>query len=209
MNTRSAASNGGRSPVPDLDPEPTLGSEAELAVGQLLARMGEDPDRPGLRQTPRRVAESLAYLTSGYRADLDQILGSAIFEEKYDELVMVRDIKFYSLCEHHLLPFFGVAHVGYLPAGRIVGLSKLPRLVDAFARRLQVQERMTNQIAATLQRYLEPKGAGVVLEADHLCTMMRGVEKPGSRTITSSMTGIFRRDVRTRGEFMGLIRGGS
>lgn len=186
-----------------------MGSEAELAVGQLLARMGEDPDRPGLRQTPRRVAESLAYLTSGYRADLDQILGSAIFEEKYDELVLVRDIKFYSLCEHHLLPFFGVAHVGYLPAGRIVGLSKLPRLVDAFARRLQVQERMTNQIAATLQRYLEPKGAGVVLEADHLCTMMRGVEKPGSRTITSSMTGIFRRDVRTRGEFMGLIRGGS
>jgi GTP cyclohydrolase I len=179
-----------------------------VQVRRLLSRIGDDPDRQGLRETPRRVAESLAFLTSGYRLDLDQILGQAIFEERYDELVLVRDITFYSLCEHHLLPFFGVAHVGYLPAGRIIGLSKLPRLVDAFAKRLQVQERMTSEIAQTLQRYLEPRGVGVVLEADHLCTMMRGVEKPGNRTITSYMTGIFRRDPRTRAEFMGLIRGG-
>lgn len=179
-----------------------------MQVRRLLSRIGDDPDRQGLRETPRRVAESLAFLTSGYRLDLDQILGQAIFEERYDELVLVRDITFYSLCEHHLLPFFGVAHVGYLPAGRIIGLSKLPRLVDAFAKRLQVQERMTSEIAQTLQRYLEPRGVGVVLEADHLCTMMRGVEKPGNRTITSYMTGIFRRDPRTRAEFMGLIRGG-
>jgi GTP cyclohydrolase I len=177
-------------------------------VRRLLSQIGDDPDRQGLRDTPRRVAESLSFLTAGYRADLDQILGQAVFEERYDELVLVRDITFYSLCEHHLLPFFGVAHVGYLPAGRIMGLSKLPRLVDAFAKRLQVQERMTSEIAQTLQRYLEPRGVGVVLEADHLCTMMRGVEKPGNRTITSSMTGIFRRDPRTRAEFMGLIRGG-
>lgn len=185
-----------------------LGADAENAVRQLLAHIGEDPARQGLQQTPRRVAESLAFLTSGYREDLDRLLGKAVFEERYDELVMVRDISFYSLCEHHLLPFFGVAHVGYLPRGRIIGLSKIPRLVDVFARRLQVQERMTSEIAMTLQRHLEPRGVAVVLEADHLCTMMRGVEKPGNRTITSSMTGIFRQDPRTRGEFMGLIRGG-
>jgi len=186
----------------------SLGGDAELLVGQLLEKMGEDPTRQGLLETPRRVAESLAFLTSGNQVDLDQILGQAVFEEGYDELVLVRDIAFYSLCEHHLLPFFGVAHVGYLPRGRIIGLSKIPRLVDAFGRRLQVQERMTSEIAQTLQRHLEPRGVAVVLEADHLCTMMRGVEKPGNRTITSSMTGIFRRDPRTRGEFMGLIRGG-
>jgi len=177
-------------------------------VLQLLAQVGEDPQRPGLRHTPRRVAESLAFLTAGYQVDLDRVLGQAVFQEPYDELVLVRDITFYSLCEHHLLPFFGVAHVGYLPHGRIIGLSKIPRLVDAFARRLQVQERMTSEIAQTLQRHLEPRGVAVVLEADHLCTMMRGVEKPRNRTITSSMTGVFRQDPRTRGEFMGLIRGG-
>lgn len=187
---------------------PTLGADTQAMVARLLSQIGEDPDRPGLRSTPRRVMESLAFLTAGYQVDLDRILGQAVFEEPYDELVLVRDITFYSLCEHHLLPFFGVAHVGYLPNGRIIGLSKIPRLVDAFARRLQVQERMTNEIAQTLQRHLEPRGVAVVLEADHLCTMMRGVEKPGNRTITSSMTGIFRRDPRTRGEFMGLIRGG-
>jgi GTP cyclohydrolase I len=187
---------------------PTLGADTEALVVRLLAQMGEDPERQGLRSTPRRVAESLAYLTAGYQVDLERILGQAVFAEPYDELVLIRDITFYSLCEHHLLPFFGVAHVGYLPQGRIIGLSKIPRLVDAFARRLQVQERMTSEIAQTLQRHLEPRGVAVVLEADHLCTMMRGVEKPGNRTITSSMTGIFRRDPRTRGEFMGLIRGG-
>jgi GTP cyclohydrolase I len=186
----------------------SLGREAESLIQRLLSEIDEDPLRSGLRETPRRVAESLDFLTSGNRVDLDDILGKAVFEEGYDELVVVRDITFYSLCEHHLLPFFGVAHVGYLPRGRIIGLSKIPRLVDAFARRLQVQERMTSEIAQTLQRHLEPQGVAVVLEADHLCTMMRGVEKPGNRTITSSMTGIFRRDPRTRGEFMGLIRGG-
>jgi GTP cyclohydrolase I len=153
------------------------------------------------------VAQSLTFLTSGYEVNVDDILGRAVFGERYDELVVVRDISFYSLCEHHLLPFFGLAHVGYLPQGRIIGLSKLPRLVDAFARRLQVQERMTSEIADALQRHLEPRGVAVVLEADHLCTMMRGVQKQGNRTITSSMTGIFRRDPRTRGEFMSLIRG--
>jgi GTP cyclohydrolase I len=185
----------------------SLAGDAESAVRRLLTEVGEDPDRPGLRDTPRRVAESLTFLTSGYRVNVDDILGRAIFEERYDELVVVRDITFYSLCEHHLLPFFGLAHVGYLPQGRIIGLSKLPRLVDAFARRLQVQERMTSEIAAALQRHLEPRGVAVVLEADHLCSMMRGVQKPGNRTITSSMTGIFRRDPRTRAEFMSLIRG--
>jgi GTP cyclohydrolase I len=182
-------------------------TDAESAVRRLLTYVGEDPDRPGLHDTPRRVAQSLAFLTSGYKVNVDDIIGRAVFEERYDELVVVRDISFYSLCEHHLLPFFGLAHVGYLPQGRIIGLSKLPRLVDAFARRLQVQERMTSEIADALQRHLEPRGVAVVLEADHLCSMMRGVQKPGNRTITSSMTGIFRRDPRTRGEFMSLIRG--
>jgi GTP cyclohydrolase I len=184
-----------------------LDRDAESAVRRLLTYVGEDPDRPGLRDTPRRVAQSLAFLTSGYQVNVDDILGRALFEERYDELVLVRNISFYSLCEHHLLPFFGLAHVGYLPQGRIIGLSKLPRLVDAYARRLQVQERMTSEIADALQRHLEPRGVAVVLEADHLCSMMRGVQKPGNRTITSSMTGIFRRDPRTRGEFMSLIRG--
>ncbi|MGH7610217.1 MAG: GTP cyclohydrolase I FolE [Candidatus Dormibacteria bacterium] len=188
--------------------QPSLGPRAEAAVRQLVEAIGEDPRRPGLRSTPRRVAESLAFLTEGYSADLDLILGAAIFEEDYDELVLVRDIGFYSLCEHHLLPFFGVAHVGYLPHGRLVGLSKLPRVVDAFSRRLQVQERMTSEIAQAIQGYLAPRGVGVVIEADHLCTMMRGVRRPGNRTVTSSMTGIFRRDARTRAEFMDLIRGG-
>lgn len=204
-NTPAPGRNG---PAAPPAARPTLGSEAESAVGRLLADIGEDPTRQGLLQTPRRVAESLAFLTSGYQVDLDQLLDKAIFDERYDELVLVRDISFYSLCEHHLLPFFGVAHVGYLPLGRIIGLSKIPRLVDVFARRLQVQERMTSEIAQTLQRHLEPRGVAVVLEADHLCTMMRGVERPGNRTITSSVTGIFRQDPRTRGEFMGLIRGG-
>ncbi len=189
-----------------VEPRLRLGPAAETHVRELLRDLSDDPDRPGLADTPRRVSESLAYLTSGYGADLDEVLGRAVFEEAYDELVLVRNIRFYSLCEHHLLPFFGVAHVGYLPAGRLLGLSKLPRLVDIFARRLQVQERMTMEVAQTLQRYLEPRGVAVVLEADHLCTMMRGVQKPGNRTVTSSMTGVFRRDPRTRAELMGLIR---
>jgi GTP cyclohydrolase I len=196
-----------------VDPEwsatrPTLGPDAEAAIRSLLTLMGEDQRREGLRATPRRMAESLAHLTSGYRTDIGEIFAGAIFEETYDEMVLVRDIDFYSLCEHHLLPFFGSAHVAYIPAGKILGLSKLPRIVDAFSRRLQLQERLTTEIATAIDKQLHPKGVAVVLEADHLCTMMRGVEKPGNRTITSCMIGIFRRDPRTRSELMGLIRGG-
>ena len=196
-----------------VDPEwsatrPTLGPDAEAAIRSLLTLMGEDQRREGLRATPRRMAESLAHLTSGYLTDIGEIFAGAIFEETYDEMVLVRDIDFYSLCEHHLLPFFGSAHVAYIPAGKILGLSKLPRIVDAFSRRLQLQERLTTEIATAIDKQLHPKGVAVVLEADHLCTMMRGVEKPGNRTITSCMTGIFRRDPRTRSELMGLIRGG-
>ncbi len=207
MNSESPDLNRPGPPAAALPDSRTVEADAESAVRRLLNYVGEDLERPGLRDTPRRVAQSLAFLTSGYDVNVDDILGRAVFGERYDELVVVRDISFYSLCEHHLLPFFGLAHVGYLPQGRIIGLSKLPRLVDAFARRLQVQERMTSEIADALQRHLQPRGVAVVLEADHLCTMMRGVQKSGNRTITSSMTGIFRRDPRTRGEFMSLIRG--
>ncbi|NNM97542.1 MAG: GTP cyclohydrolase I FolE [Candidatus Dormibacteraeota bacterium] len=177
----------------------------EAAVRELLALLGENPEREGLAATPRRVVESLGQLTSGYHADLDDIVAGAVFEEAYDEMVLVREIAFYSLCEHHLLPFYGQAHVAYVPDGRVLGLSKLPRIVDAFARRLQVQERLTTEIATAIDSRLHPKGVAVVLEADHLCMMMRGVEKSGCRTITSSMTGVFRRDPRTRAEFLGLI----
>ncbi len=204
----SGTADGNPNPALQAATDGRLGDRAEAAITTLLAELGEDPGREGLKQTPRRVAESLAYLTQGYRAELDEILARAVFEERYDEMVLVRDVRFYSLCEHHLLPFFGVAHVAYLPDGRLVGLSKLLRTVDAFARRLQVQERMTTEIAQAIQHYLKPKGAAVVVEADHLCMMMRGVERPGNRTITSCMTGIFLRDARTRGEFMGLIRDG-
>jgi GTP cyclohydrolase I len=207
VNSKSPDLQSQAPPATALPDSTAPGAGAESAVRQLLTYVGEDLERPGLRDTPRRVAQSLAFLTSGYEINVDDILGRAVFGERYDELVVVRDISFYSLCEHHLLPFFGLAHVGYLPQGRIIGLSKLPRLVDAFARRLQVQERMTSEIADALQRHLEPRGVAVVLEADHLCTMMRGVQKQGNRTITSSMTVIFRRDPRTRGEFMSLIRG--
>ncbi|MHB8312855.1 MAG: GTP cyclohydrolase I FolE [Candidatus Dormibacteria bacterium] len=177
----------------------------EAAVRELLALLGENPEREGLVATPRRVVESLGQLTSGYHANLDDIVAGAVFEEAYDEMVLVREIAFYSLCEHHLLPFYGQAHVAYIPDGRVLGLSKLPRIVDAFARRLQVQERLTTEIATAIDSRLHPKGVAVVLEADHLCMMMRGVEKAGSRTVTSSMTGVFRRDPRTRAEFLGLI----
>ncbi len=194
---------------PELDPaaaRPTLGPEAEAAVATLLRLCGEAPDREGLAATPRRVAETLAALTSGYGQDLDAILRGAIFEERYDEMVLVKDIELYSLCEHHLLPFHGVVHVAYIPRGRIVGLGTLPRVVEVFARRLQVQERLTTEIAETLQRYLEPRGVAVVIEASQLCMSMRGVAQRGSRTVTSCMTGIFRQDPRTRGELLSLIR---
>jgi GTP cyclohydrolase IA len=182
---------------------------AEDYVRALLGEIGEEPERDGLLDTPERVRKSLAFLTQGYEQDPRAALETAIFEEDYDEMVVVKDIEFYSLCEHHLLPFFGKAHVAYLPAGRIVGLSKLPRLVDIFARRLQVQERLTTQIAETLQELLQPQGVGVVIEASHLCMMMRGVQKQGSATLTSCLLGRFKADEKTRAEFLDLARGRS
>ena len=174
-------------------------------VETLLSEIGEDPGRAGLTQTPSRVAGSLRYLLSGYAKDLDALVNGAIFEEAYSEMVVVRDIEVYSLCEHHLLPFFGKAHVAYIPDGRILGLSKIPRIVDMFARRLQVQERLTTQIGDALQSVLEPQGVGVVIEAIHLCMAMRGVEKQNSSAVTSSLTGCFRDDDKSRNEFLALI----
>jgi GTP cyclohydrolase IA len=178
-------------------------------VREQLSLMGENPDREGLLRTPDRVATAMAFLTRGYQQNVRTIVGKAIFEEPHENMVMVRDIELYSLCEHHLLPFFGRAHIAYVPAGRIVGLSKLPRIVDVFARRLQVQERLTEEIAAAIEEVLEPRGVGVVIEAAHLCMMMRGVEKQSSKTITSALRGIFRSDPRTREEFLSLARGKS
>ncbi len=177
----------------------------EKLIHQLLIELGENPDRPGLQRTPLRVAKSLRYLTSGYQADVDRIINQAMFEEDYQEMVLVNDIDFYSLCEHHMLPFYGKCHVAYIPDGKIIGLSKIPRIVDAFARRLQVQERMTTQIAETLMRHLKPAGVAVVTEARHLCMMMRGVEKQNTLVKSSALYGIFREDLRTREEFMNLI----
>jgi GTP cyclohydrolase I len=175
-------------------------------IRRLLAELGEDPDREGLRQTPRRVAQAMEFLTSGYGTDLEEIINGALFTVEYNEMVIVRDIDFYSLCEHHMLPFFGKCHVAYIPDGRVIGLSKLPRIVDAFARRLQVQERLTQQVAETIDAKVAPLGVGVVVEATHLCMAMRGVEKQNSVTVTSAMRGVFHGDARTRSEFLELIR---
>lgn len=180
--------------------------EAELAalVRRQLELLGEDPDRSGLLKTPERVAKSLQFLTRGYAQDAAAVIGDALYEETHESMVMVRDIELYSLCEHHLLPFFGRAHVAYIPNGRIVGLSKMARIVDVYARRLQVQERLTEQVARALESALHPRGVGVVIEAQHLCMMMRGVEKQNSRTITSALRGSFRDDAKTRDEFLRL-----
>ena len=178
---------------------------AELAR-ELLRALGEDPTREGLVKTPERMARALTELTAGYRQDPEQVLNGARFTERYDEMVLVKGIEFQSLCEHHLLPFFGTCHVAYLPDGRIVGLSKIPRVVDCFARRLQVQERLTCQIAETLQASLQPRGVAVVIEAQHLCMMMRGVTKQHATMVTSSMLGRFRTDPKTRSEFFALIK---
>jgi GTP cyclohydrolase I len=175
-------------------------------IRQLLAELGEDPSREGLLDTPKRVEKALAFLTSGYAADVDATLNNALFSVDYNEMVIVRDIDFYSLCEHHLLPFIGKCHVAYIPQGRVLGLSKIPRLVDIFARRLQIQERLTNQIAETLREKVDPLGVAVVMEATHLCMAMRGVEKQNSVATTSAMLGVFREDARTRMEFLELIR---
>ena len=178
-------------------------------IRTLLADLGEDPTREGLRDTPKRVEKAYRFLTSGYQADIDQVLNNALFTVDYSEMVIVKDIDFYSLCEHHLLPFFGKCHVAYIPNGRVVGLSKIPRLVDVFSRRLQVQERLTNQIAKTILEKVGPIGVGVVVEARHLCMSMRGVEKQNSVAVTSAMLGTFRSDARTRSEFLELIKRGS
>ncbi len=184
----------------------TGGRYAEL-VREQLRLVGENPERQGLLKTPERVERAMGFLTRGYRQTVDDALGDAVFDEEHHNMVIVKDIEMYSLCEHHLLPFFGKVHVAYIPNGRIVGLSKLPRIVDVFARRLQVQERLTDQIAGALEDVLRPQGVGVVIEAMHLCMMMRGVEKQNSKTLTSAMRGVFMDDVGTREEFLRLCHG--
>jgi GTP cyclohydrolase IA len=181
------------------------GPRVEKLFHNFLELIGEDPEREGLLRTPERVAKAWEFLTSGYRMDVEKVLNNAVFEEDYDEMVIVKDVDFYSVCEHHLLPIYGKAHVAYIPNGKIVGLSKLPRLVDVFARRLQVQERMTRQIADTIQEAIQPDGVAVVVEGYHMCMMMRGVQKQNSRAITSAVHGAFKEDARTRNEFMNLI----
>ncbi len=203
--TRAKAATNGRSSIIGkkvLRGECT--AQLESMVKNELGLLGEDPNREGLIRTPHRVAESMLWLTRGYEMDVNEIVGEAVFEEAHQSMVMVRDIELYSLCEHHMLPFFGKAHIAYIPDGRIVGLSKLPRIVEMFARRLQVQERLTEQIAIAIQEVLRPIGVGVVIEAYHLCMMMRGVEKQNSKTITSALRGSFRDDAKTRDEFLRL-----
>jgi GTP cyclohydrolase I len=209
--TEGHARRAGDEPIEEAGEEVGLGEgrmeELATLVRRQLALLGEDPDREGLLRTPERVARSLAYLTRGYAQDVHHVVGAGVFQEDHDNMVMVRDIELYSMCEHHLLPFFGRAHVAYIPNGRILGLSKFARLVDVFARRLQVQERLTAEIARAVQEVLEPRGVGVVIEAQHLCMMMRGVEKQNSKTITSALLGEFRDDFKTRDEFLRLAHG--
>jgi len=182
--------------------------EYEKLIRRELELIGEDPEREGLLKTPSRVAKAMEFLTQGYASSAEEVVGKGIFKEDHDNMIMVRDIELYSLCEHHMLPFFGKAHVAYIPNGKIVGLSKIPRIVDVYARRLQVQERLTEQIAEGLCRVLNPSGVGVVVEAYHLCMMMRGVEKQNSKTITSALRGAFREDPKTRDEFLRLAHNG-
>ena len=215
MKSKSTKSKAASKPrktrkIVDLDQlkitTPAASKDIELTVRKLLSQLGENPDRNGLQETPRRMAKSLAYLTQGYQQNIDELLNGALFPIEYDEMVIVRDIDFFSLCEHHLLPFFGRCHVGYIPRKHVVGLSKIPRVVDMFSRRLQVQERLTVQIAHTIQERLNPHGVGVVMEARHLCMSMRGVEKQNTIAVTSEMLGVFRKQQQTRDEFLKLIR---
>ena len=187
-----------------MHPKPEETSIAPL-IKEVLGRLGEDPGRDGLLQTPDRVNQALRFLTSGYRMDIHQIVNGALYEVKYDEMVVVKDIEFFSLCEHHLLPFFGKIHVAYLPRKKVIGLSKIPRIVDAFARRLQIQERLTQQVAQTIEETIDPLGVGVICEARHFCMMMRGVEKQHSGAMTSAMLGAFRARKKTRDEFLALV----
>lgn len=195
--------------APELSiPETDASGNIAALVRQMIVQLGEDPNREGLRRTPERFEKALRYLTSGYRQDPAKILNGAMFSVTYDEMVVVKDIEVYSLCEHHLLPFFGKCHVAYIPNKKVVGLSKVARLVNMYARRLQIQERLTSQIAQTLEDQLSPQGVGVIIEARHLCMVMRGVEKQNSAAMTSAMLGVFRENKQTRDEFLSLIRGG-
>ncbi len=196
--------NSAQDMAPPDDSEPAF----EQHIHEILAAVGEDPAREGLLKTPYRVAKAYRFLTQGYTMDIDQVLNGAVFEEDYNEMVIVKDIDFYSLCEHHMLPFFGRCHIAYIPAGRIIGLSKLPRIVEVFSRRLQVQERMTQQIAEALQQALQPLGVAVVCEGRHMCMMMRGVQKQNSVATTSEMLGAFEKNSKTREEFLRLINTG-
>jgi len=185
----------------------TAASELPALIKNMLLAMGEDPSREGLERTPNRVSKSLLELTSGYKVDVDKLINDALFDVPYNEMVLVRDIDFYSLCEHHLLPFFGKCHVAYIPDGKVVGLSKIPRLVEAFSKRLQVQERLTSQIADIILTKIKPLGVAVVMEARHLCMEMRGAQSKNSPTLTSAMSGVFHSDARTREEFLGFVNG--
>jgi GTP cyclohydrolase I len=208
------------SPGPDHPgetPAQRAAESANVALGaasmqqlyaELITRIGEDPARDGLVKTPERMEKAMAFLTRGYKGSVEEILHGALFDVDYDEMVIVKEIEFYSLCEHHLLPFFGRAHVAYVPNGKVVGLSKIPRIIDHFSRRLQVQERLTRQIAEAIDEAIHPQGVGVVMEAQHLCMMMRGVEKQRSDTVTSAMLGVFKGQLQTRNEFLSLVRGG-
>ena len=192
---------------PLTTPEATAASlTTQELYRELLLRIGEDPTRDGLLDTPERMEKSMAFLTRGYTQNVADVLHGALFDVEYDEMVIVKDIEFFSMCEHHLLPFFGKAHVAYVPNGKVIGLSKIPRLVDVFARRLQVQERLTTEIADAIDEAIHPQGVGIILEAQHLCMMMRGVEKQHSATVTSAMRGVFKSQQQTRSEFLSLVR---
>jgi GTP cyclohydrolase IA len=189
-----------------LEPTALAAASTQDLYRELLIRIGEDPTRDGLVRTPERMEKSMAFLTRGYNMSVTEVLHDALFDVDYDEMVIVKDVEFYSMCEHHLLPFFGKAHVAYVPNGKVIGLSKIPRLVDVFARRLQVQERLTRQVADAITEAINPQGVAVILEAEHLCMMMRGVEKQHSATVTSAMLGVFKTQLQTRNEFLSLVR---